>query len=97
MRIVLVEGENESGKSTLFEAVYFALYGKPVSEADNSALVHNRATRGLVRLVFSVDDARCEVVRKLSRGAQRVTARGELTVRAWRGHTIHRQRQRAYR
>jgi DNA repair protein SbcC/Rad50 len=27
---VLIEGQNEAGKSTLFEAVYVALYGKPL-------------------------------------------------------------------
>ncbi len=36
---ILVEGRNESGKSTLFEAVYFALYGAPlVGEETRPAL-----------------------------------------------------------
>ena len=31
---VLIEGRNEAGKSTLFEAFYFALYGDPLLEPD---------------------------------------------------------------
>ena len=27
---ILVEGLNESGKSTLFESIYFGLYGQPI-------------------------------------------------------------------
>ncbi len=32
---ILVEGRNESGKSTLFEAIYFGLYGSPLISEDN--------------------------------------------------------------
>src|SRR5438132_8288911 len=33
---VLIEGHNEAGKSTLFEAVYVALYGKPLLGEDKA-------------------------------------------------------------
>jgi exonuclease SbcC len=51
---ILVEGRNESGKSTLFEAVFFALFG--------SALVTATGSRGLDDLIrYGVEKAQVEL------------------------------------
>lgn len=51
---VLVQGKNEAGKSTLFEALYFALFG--------SALVTESGTRNLDDLIrYGVEKARVEL------------------------------------
>jgi DNA repair exonuclease SbcCD ATPase subunit len=53
---VLIEGHNEAGKSTLFEAAFFALYGKPLDSAANQEeLKTYHADEMSVELVFSVD------------------------------------------
>ena len=47
---ILVEGLNESGKSTLFESIYFALYGRSlVSEGTIDSLVRYGAAEARVR------------------------------------------------
>ena len=51
---ILIEGLNESGKSTLFEAVYFALYGRPLV-ADIESTVRYTAKEAFVELAFMVD------------------------------------------
>ena len=55
---VLIEGQNESGKSTLFEAVYVALYGKPLVGEDSRArqeeVIQYGQSRATVRLAFRV-------------------------------------------
>jgi DNA repair protein SbcC/Rad50 len=51
---ILVEGKNESGKSTLFEAVFFALFG--------SGLVTETGSRGLGDLIrYGVEKAEVEL------------------------------------
>jgi DNA repair exonuclease SbcCD ATPase subunit len=66
---VLVEGLNESGKSTLFEAVYFALYGRPlVSEAGHDSVIRYGAEAAFVELALHVDATELLVRRYLQRG-----------------------------
>ena len=43
---ILVEGPNESGKSTLFEAIYFALYGQPIVTETNRKSLDDLITYG---------------------------------------------------
>src|SRR4051794_29344522 len=45
---ILVEGHNEAGKSTLFEAVYFALYGEPL-------ITEETAERGRASFVSAIN------------------------------------------
>jgi DNA repair exonuclease SbcCD ATPase subunit len=70
---ILIEGLNEAGKSTLFEAVHFALYGRGLvtrgggSGATDSLIAHgeNRAT---VAVDLRVDDRPVRIVRTILRG-----------------------------
>ena len=69
---VLIEGLNEAGKSTLFEAVYFALYGRPlVTEAMSGSFdtaIRYGADAALVELGFASPFAAVVVTRTLRRG-----------------------------
>ncbi len=69
---VLVQGANEAGKSTLFESVFFALFGKALVTEDNAGklddLIHYESPRAVVRLAFSTDRATFQVSRSLNRG-----------------------------
>ncbi len=72
---ILVEGLNESSKSTLFELVYFALYGEPlVAEETGSrgrarydSAIHYEADQALVALDLDVDGTEITVTRVLRR------------------------------
>jgi exonuclease SbcC len=68
---ILVVGRNEAGKSTLFEAIYFALFGEGLVPSRGVKglpdLLGYRREKGLVRLTFSIDDTICEVTRVLKR------------------------------
>src|SRR5947199_10007817 len=72
---ILVEGNNEAGKSTLFEAVYFALYGVPLvaeelgqqgRRAYDSAILYG-ADNATVSLALDVDGTAIEITRTLHR------------------------------
>src|SRR5438874_621400 len=68
---VLVQGLNEAGKSTLFEAVYFGLFGKAlVTEEPNRLddLINYQSPRALVQLAFTTDGATFVLRRGLNRG-----------------------------
>lgn len=69
---VLVEGLNESGKSTLFESVYFALYGAPLvaegrGRGNLESVIRYGADAALVELWLEVGDAELEIRRWLGR------------------------------
>ncbi len=64
---VLVEGLNEAGKSTLFESVYFALYGSLLASEDNRGSLESAigygASEATVELAFRVAETRLLVTR----------------------------------
>src|SRR5581483_2758373 len=83
---VLVEGHNESGKSTLFEAIYFALYGAPLvgEEASPSlaALIPHGEDTALVGLTLLAGDTELEIRRELKVSAgKRQRHEAKLVVR----------------
>lgn len=68
----LIEGPNESGKSTLFEAVYFALYGRPLvgeepGRATLAALIPHDGAQAQVALTVITGETELEIIRTLSR------------------------------
>ncbi len=69
--LVGVVGPIGSGKSSLLDAVSFALYGKtPAGGSGTKALIHQRAADGGVQLRFEVDGEVWEVVRSLRQRGQ---------------------------
>lgn len=67
-RLVGVVGPIGSGKSSLLDAVAFALYGKtPRVGRDTKGLINQRRDEAKVSLTFSVDGRRWKVVRALRR------------------------------
>ncbi len=67
-RLVGVVGPIGSGKSSLLDAVAFALYGKtPTVARGTTALIHQRASEGAVSLRFEVEGEVWEAVRLLRR------------------------------
>src|SRR5262249_45482756 len=75
---VLIEGVNESGKSPLFEAVYFALYGRPLlTGATIESTIRYRAQQSLVVLSLLVGATEIEVVRDTRLGRPN---RAKLTI-----------------
>ena len=69
---VLIEGYNEAGKSTLFEAVYVALYGKPLVGEDKLArqeeVIQHGQSQAIVQLTFSVGQQDLTISRHFERG-----------------------------
>ncbi len=70
---VLVEGLNESGKSTLFESVFYALYGVPLAtegrgRGNLESVIHYEAESATVELLLEVGETELEVRRGLARG-----------------------------
>jgi DNA repair exonuclease SbcCD ATPase subunit len=70
---MLIEGHNEAGKSTLFEAIYVALYGRGlVGENDKQPrqedLIAFDEASGWVELTFAVGTTQAKVSRRFTRG-----------------------------
>lgn len=84
---ILIEGHNESGKSTLFEAVYFALYGLPLvsedSQSSRASLIPHGETHAGVSLTLLAGETRLEIHRTLIEGKHGKSPKHEvsLTVR----------------
>ncbi len=70
---LLIHGRNESGKSTVLEAIHYALYGnalRPTKRASNEDVINYGRGEAVVELEFSIDDHEYLVRRELrKRGA----------------------------
>lgn len=65
---ILIEGRNEAGKTTLFEAIFFALFGRPlISGTAAQDLVAYDATEAIVELTIATGDCRFVIQRKVKR------------------------------
>ncbi len=56
---LLIHGRNESGKSTVLEAIHYALYGnplRPTKRASNEDIINYGRREAVVELEFSIDD-----------------------------------------
>lgn len=73
---ILIQGPNEAGKSTLFESIYFALYGEPLSSE-----TAKRGVAGLEELI-SYGEKTASVILTMSIGATELT----VTRTVERGH-----------
>jgi DNA repair exonuclease SbcCD ATPase subunit len=82
---VLIEGLNESGKSTLLEAVYFALYGAPLVAEDGPAalatLLPYDGRAASVTLTLAVDNTELEIRRTLTPGKRSISHEARLLAR----------------
>jgi DNA repair exonuclease SbcCD ATPase subunit len=82
---ILIEGLNESGKSTLLEAVYFALYGAPLVAEDGPAalatLLPYDGRAASVTLTLAVDETELEIRRTLTPGKHSVSHEARLLAR----------------
>lgn len=82
----LIEGPNESGKSTLFEAIYFGLYGRPLVGEDPrptlASLIPHDETQAQVTLTVVSGDVELDITRTLNRARNgSVSSEASLVVR----------------
>ncbi len=67
---LLIYGRNESGKSTIMEAIHYALYGqglRPHKRASKDDLLNYSLPKAIVELKFTIDDNQYTVSRVLRR------------------------------
>lgn len=81
---ILVHGSNESGKSTMFESIYFALFGTALvpdrSTSSMSQLLNYGKDRGVVELEFKVDETIYTVKRVIKQNTSRMNYTHQLEI-----------------
>jgi exonuclease SbcC len=81
---ILIHGLNEAGKSTLFESIYFALFGTALipdrSKASMSELLAYDRDKGVVELEFLVADSLYRIRRTIEDSGSRTSYSHELVI-----------------
>jgi exonuclease SbcC len=68
----LIQGSNEAGKSSLFEAVFFSLFGRPLQARSTEDLIGYGLQEALVYLEMEVGDEILGIERRIRRGKTNV-------------------------
>jgi len=72
---MLIHGRNESGKSTILEAIHYALYGfalRPTKRAGKEDLICYGKPSAVIELEFSIDDDEYQIRREIKRKGSNV-------------------------
>lgn len=81
---VFIHGLNEAGKSTLFESIYFALFGTALipdrSKSSMSELLAYDREKGVVELEFTVEDSLYRIRRTIDGSGSRMSYRHQLVI-----------------
>ena len=78
---ILLAGDIGCGKSTILQAIEFALFGIIRGDLDASALLRTGTNRGSVTLEFALGEQQIAITRALVRGKQAITQdTGSLTI-----------------
>jgi len=78
---ILLAGDIGCGKSTILQAIEFALFGIMRGDLDASALLRTGTNRGSVTLTFALGEQNITITRALVRGKQAITQdTGSLTI-----------------
>jgi exonuclease SbcC len=67
---LLIHGRNESGKSTIMEAIHYAFYGfalRPTKRAGKEDLISYGKPSAVIELEFSIDDETYQIRREIKR------------------------------
>src|SRR5713101_5031488 len=69
---ILIQGPNEAGKSTLFESIYFALYGMPLAAGHSQStlddLIFYSSNSAKVTLTLAIGATELTIARTIERG-----------------------------
>ncbi len=72
--VTLIRGLNESGKSTIMEAILYALYTyvlRPTTNPAHAKLIEHNSSRAFVQLTFQIGDRTFQVTREIFRSSKR--------------------------